>query len=157
MREFEVKGCDLAVSGTVLVVRDGDTFHAVGNKCTHFGAPLAKGSYCGGRVRCPWHGASFDVRTGDIEDYPGFDSLTKFTVSNGASLVGHLQTRVANNQVMLSIEQDSFVGNGCREKPLPLVLPVGEASLGAQQPVVVIVGGGRWLCARWCTIGWCRR
>ncbi|KAJ0063456.1 hypothetical protein NL108_002682, partial [Boleophthalmus pectinirostris] len=29
----------------------------------------------GDRVRCPFHGACFNVKTGDIEDYPGLDSL----------------------------------------------------------------------------------
>lgn len=33
-----------------------------------------------GRVRCPWHGACFNVATGDIEDFPGLDSLPKFQV-----------------------------------------------------------------------------
>ncbi|XP_019833404.2 apoptosis-inducing factor 3 isoform X4 [Bos indicus] len=33
-----------------------------------------------GRVRCPWHGACFNVSTGDLEDFPGLDSLHKFQV-----------------------------------------------------------------------------
>ena len=36
---------------------------------------------CNGRVRCPWHGACFDLATGDIEDFPGLDSLQSFDVS----------------------------------------------------------------------------
>jgi len=39
-----------------------------------------KGVFCGGLVRCPWHGACFSVKTGDIEDFPGLDSLPKFDV-----------------------------------------------------------------------------
>ncbi|KAG8146393.1 hypothetical protein E2320_012751 [Naja naja] len=31
-----------------------------------------------GRVRCPWHGACFNISTGDIEDFPGLDSIPKF-------------------------------------------------------------------------------
>ena len=34
-----------------------------------------------GHVRCPWHGACFNIRTGDIEDFPGLDSVQKFDVS----------------------------------------------------------------------------
>ncbi|XP_060076047.1 apoptosis-inducing factor 3-like [Ylistrum balloti] len=67
--------------GKVLLVKEGSDIHALGAQCTHFGAPLVKGAYCKGRVRCPWHGACFDVRTGDIEDYPGLDSIHKFGVS----------------------------------------------------------------------------
>lgn len=36
-----------------------------------------------GRVRCPWHGACFNVSTGDLEDFPGLDSLHKFQVGAG--------------------------------------------------------------------------
>ena len=36
-----------------------------------------------GRVRCPWHGACFNVSTGDLEDFPGLDSLHKFQVGPG--------------------------------------------------------------------------
>ena len=54
----------------------------------HYGAPLVKGSLCisEGIVRCPWHGACFNLTTGDIEDFPGLDSLQTFDVkveSNG--------------------------------------------------------------------------
>ena len=34
-----------------------------------------------GRVVCPWHGACFNVCTGDIEDAPGLDSLWSFAAS----------------------------------------------------------------------------
>ncbi|XP_025093063.1 apoptosis-inducing factor 3-like isoform X2 [Pomacea canaliculata] len=65
---------------TALLVKENGNLYAVGNKCTHYGAPLSKGAYCNGVVRCPWHGACFNVKTGDIEDYPGLDSLPKFKV-----------------------------------------------------------------------------
>merc|ERR1719394_740560 len=63
-----------------LVVKDKGEIFAVGHKCTHYGAPLVKGAYCNGIVRCPWHGACFSIKTGDIEDFPGLDSLHKFQV-----------------------------------------------------------------------------
>ena len=34
-----------------------------------------KGFLGNGRVRCPWHGACFNVKTGDIEDFPGLDGI----------------------------------------------------------------------------------
>ncbi|CAL1545244.1 unnamed protein product [Lymnaea stagnalis] len=64
----------------VLLVKEDGQFYAIGNKCTHYGAPLSKGAYCKGVVRCPWHGACFNVKTGDIEDFPGLDSVHKFEV-----------------------------------------------------------------------------
>ncbi|XP_048247566.1 apoptosis-inducing factor 3-like isoform X1 [Haliotis rufescens] len=75
MREVEVAG------GKVLLTRDKGEYYAVGPKCTHYGAPLANGVLCNGRVRCPWHGACFNVKTGDIEDFPGLNSLPTFEVS----------------------------------------------------------------------------
>ncbi|KAM7234643.1 hypothetical protein CapIbe_014801 [Capra ibex] len=65
--------------GKVLLVKDGE-LHALGHKCPHYGAPLVKGVLSRGRVRCPWHGACFNVSTGDLEDFPGLDSLHKFQV-----------------------------------------------------------------------------
>ena len=55
---------------------------ALSHKCTHYGAPLIKGVLENGRVRCPWHGACFNAKTGDIEDFPGIDSLQRYKVSN---------------------------------------------------------------------------
>ncbi|XP_073523796.1 apoptosis-inducing factor 3-like isoform X1 [Phyllobates terribilis] len=74
MREFEVQG------QSILLVRNNGVFSAVGNKCSHYGAPLSKGVLVGDRVRCPWHGACFNVKNGDIEEFPGLDSLPCFKV-----------------------------------------------------------------------------
>ncbi|CAE1299829.1 AIFM3 [Acanthosepion pharaonis] len=62
-----------------LIVKDDGIF-AFGSKCTHYGLPLSKGAYCNGRIRCPFHGACFNVKTGDIEDFPGLDSIHTFKV-----------------------------------------------------------------------------
>ncbi|XP_060227342.1 apoptosis-inducing factor 3 isoform X2 [Meriones unguiculatus] len=66
--------------GKVLLVKDNGEFHALGHKCPHYGAPLVKGVLSRGRVRCPWHGACFNISSGDLEDFPGLDSLHKFQV-----------------------------------------------------------------------------
>ena len=76
IKEFTVFG-----EKQCIVVKDeSGSINAVSNKCTHYGANLAKGSYANGTVRCPWHGACFSMATGDIEDFPGLDSLHKFEV-----------------------------------------------------------------------------
>ena len=38
---------------------------AIGNICTHDGAPLNEGTLEVDEVECPWHGSRFDVRTGE--------------------------------------------------------------------------------------------
>lgn len=79
LKDGEMK--EVEVGGTkVLLFKSDGKFHATGAKCSHYGAPLAKGVFCDGTVRCPWHGACFNVATGDIEDYPGLDSIPTFDV-----------------------------------------------------------------------------
>lgn len=62
MQEAEVEGIE---EGKVLLVKIKDEVHALSPKCTHYGAPLAKGVLSGdGRLTCPWHGACWNVKTG---------------------------------------------------------------------------------------------
>lgn len=70
---------DIGESKALLVHQNGQ-FSAIGHKCTHYGAPLAKGYLGNGRVRCPWHGACFSVQSGDIEEFPGLDGVPCFQV-----------------------------------------------------------------------------
>ena len=39
-------------------------FYAIDNICPHQGGPLGEGMLDGTEVTCPWHGWSFDVKTG---------------------------------------------------------------------------------------------
>ena len=73
---------EVSVDGTkVLLARVGDNCYALGAHCTHYGAPLVKGILSGDRIVCPWHHACFDVRTGNLEEPPAFDSLPRFDVT----------------------------------------------------------------------------
>uniref|UniRef100_A0AAY4BMS7 Rieske domain-containing protein n=1 Tax=Denticeps clupeoides TaxID=299321 RepID=A0AAY4BMS7_9TELE len=67
-------------AGRALLIKEHGEFSAIGHKCPHYGAPLVKGVLSKGHVRCPWHGACFSIATGDIEDFPGHDSLPTFQV-----------------------------------------------------------------------------
>ncbi|PVF94885.1 hypothetical protein CPB86DRAFT_788667 [Serendipita vermifera] len=65
--------------GKVLVARLGDKVVSTSAYCTHYGASLAKGVLTAdGRVVCPWHGACFNVCTGDIEDAPALHAIHSF-------------------------------------------------------------------------------
>lgn len=42
----------------------GGQYYAMEDSCCHRGAPLWEGDLEGKEVTCPWHGARFDVTTG---------------------------------------------------------------------------------------------
>ena len=64
----------------VLLARDGGDVVAVGGACTHYGAPLADGLRTGSMVRCPWHHACFDLRTGEAVRAPALNPLPRYRV-----------------------------------------------------------------------------
>jgi NADPH-dependent 2,4-dienoyl-CoA reductase/sulfur reductase-like enzyme/nitrite reductase/ring-hydroxylating ferredoxin subunit len=73
----------------LLLVRAGNAILAFGGSCPHAGAPLAEGVRCGDRVICPWHKASFDLRSGDRVEPPAVDPLPRYPahVESGRILV----------------------------------------------------------------------
>lgn len=80
LKEYEMKQFDFDENTKVLVIKQNNQIKAIGSKCTHYGAPLHTGVLGDGRVRCPWHGACFNIDTGDIEEFPGLDSLPCYKV-----------------------------------------------------------------------------
>lgn len=64
----------------VLLARLGDRFYATAAFCSHQGAPLAQGLLHHEQVICPWHLASFNVISGQLEEPPGLDGLTTYEV-----------------------------------------------------------------------------
>lgn len=64
----------------VLLSRLGGTPHAIGGACTHYGGPLGEGLARDGVVRCPWHHACFDLRTGAALHAPAFAPVDRWRV-----------------------------------------------------------------------------
>ena len=48
----------------VAVFRLGDDFYAIDNLCLHKAGPLCDGDVDNDVVTCPWHGWSYEIRTG---------------------------------------------------------------------------------------------
>jgi len=55
-------------------------FFALENACTHEEGPLAEGEVLGHEVTCPWHGAKFDIRTGEALGPPAYEAVTRYNV-----------------------------------------------------------------------------
>nr|CAD7441001.1 unnamed protein product [Timema bartmani] len=99
MREVDLD-CGSQEKKKVLLVKQKGVLSALGSKCTHFGAPLATGVLGEGIVRCPWHGACFNISTGDIEDFPGIDSLPCYHVDE----VGNNKLRIKASKTDIMAE-----------------------------------------------------
>ncbi|HEX2571414.1 MAG TPA: non-heme iron oxygenase ferredoxin subunit [Polyangia bacterium] len=77
--EGEVRGVE-AGGRRIALVRLGDTVCAIGDDCSHDEALLSEGRLEGEVLRCPWHGARFDVRTGRALALPAVDDVPCYRV-----------------------------------------------------------------------------
>lgn len=73
----------------LLACRGADVF-ALSATCSHYGGPLAEGVFDGQFVRCPWHHACFDIRTGEATRSPALKPVAAYAVreDNGRLFVG---------------------------------------------------------------------
>jgi NADPH-dependent 2,4-dienoyl-CoA reductase/sulfur reductase-like enzyme/nitrite reductase/ring-hydroxylating ferredoxin subunit len=99
----------------VMLARRGEEYFAVSAHCSHYHGPLAEGLLVDDTVRCPWHHACFNLRTGEAVRAPALDAITCWRVE----VVG----------------QQLFV----REKAIPRTVP---SPVRAAPDSIVIVGGG---------------
>jgi nitrite reductase (NADH) small subunit len=85
------KGRMVVVNGRhVAVFRLDDGFFAIDNLCLHQAGPLCDGDIEDGAVTCPWHGWSYDIRTGIL-------------VQDGKVGVSRHNTRVVGDQVQVQL------------------------------------------------------
>ena len=73
-RLVEVSGKQIALFNV-----DGQ-FFALDNTCTHRGGPLAEGEVSGHEVSCPWHGGTFDIRTGEVVGPPAPQAVARYDI-----------------------------------------------------------------------------
>jgi len=100
----------------VLLVRVGPEIFAIDAHCSHYHGPLAEGLVDGESIRCPWHHACFDLRTGEAARAPALTALAVWQVER---------------------EDDRIVVRQKREQPKPRVKGAVDAP-----GRIVIVGGG---------------
>src|SRR5437868_6726843 len=106
----------------VLLVRSGSEIFAIDAHCSHYHGPLAEGLVVGASIRCPWHHACFDLRTGEATRAPALNALAVWQVE-------HEGGRVVVRQK--------------REQPKP----VATASAHAPRNIVIVGGGAAGFAA----------
>jgi NADPH-dependent 2,4-dienoyl-CoA reductase/sulfur reductase-like enzyme/nitrite reductase/ring-hydroxylating ferredoxin subunit len=71
----------------VLLVRARSRIFAIDAHCSHYHGPLADGLAVGESVRCPWHHACFDLRTGEAIRAPALNALAVWKVEQEGGLI----------------------------------------------------------------------
>ena len=71
----------LVEGAEILLCNAGGTIYAIEDVCTHDGGPLEQGTLEGECIVCPRHGATFDVKTGDVVTLPAVVPLLTFDVT----------------------------------------------------------------------------
>src|SRR3954471_9416345 len=64
----------------VVLARSGSEIFAIDAHCSHYHGPLAEGLVTGESIRCPWHHACFDLRTGEAARAPALNPLAVWKV-----------------------------------------------------------------------------
>jgi apoptosis-inducing factor 3 len=93
----------------VILVRQGDELFATGAVCTHYGGPLAEGLVVGETIRCPWHHARFDLRTGAAEGAPALNPLSCFHVHRHEGMVTVNGKKTVDFRVACKLNPSSVV------------------------------------------------
>jgi NADPH-dependent 2,4-dienoyl-CoA reductase/sulfur reductase-like enzyme/nitrite reductase/ring-hydroxylating ferredoxin subunit len=106
----------------VLLVRTGSEIFAIDAYCSHYHGPLADGLVVGTSIRCPWHHACFDLRSGEATRAPALNSLAVWQVEH---------------------EGECIVVRHKREAPKPR----GKAPAAAPGRIVIVGGGAAGFAA----------
>jgi 3-phenylpropionate/trans-cinnamate dioxygenase ferredoxin subunit len=79
---------------SVLLYKSADRVYALNNQCSHLEMPLERGRIVAGQITCPYHGACFDMRTGEAVGGPAVFPVMVFPV------------RVDGDQVMIDMGRE---------------------------------------------------
>src|SRR5450631_463802 len=106
----------------VLLVRSGPEIFAIDAHCSHYHGPLAEGLVVGDSIRCPWHHACFDLRSGEATRAPALNPLGVWQVDR---------------------ESGQIVVRQRLEQPKPRV----KGALDAPGQIVIVGGGAAGFAA----------
>lgn len=92
----------------LVVVNLGGTLVALDGTCGHAGGPLGEGEVVDDcRLRCPWHGATYDLRTGAACAGPARKPLARYAV------------RVDGDAVLVTLGRPADPCRGQRRRTTP--------------------------------------
>jgi nitrite reductase/ring-hydroxylating ferredoxin subunit/uncharacterized membrane protein len=83
-----------AGANTLILVRSGDSVHALHETCAHAGGPLAEGTLVDGCIQCPWHGSRFRLENGHVARGPAMYDQPTYEVRRAESGAGWEARRV---------------------------------------------------------------
>ena len=80
MGESNQKTALIAGVPALIIRADDGTFHAMEDNCSHAVKPLEGGEISGNEITCPFHGAKFDITTGEALCLPASQPIQIFDV-----------------------------------------------------------------------------
>ncbi len=63
------------------------SYWAIDDTCPHRGGPLSEGEVKGEEVICPWHGAEFNIKTGEVLRPPARGGVKSYKVQIEGSII----------------------------------------------------------------------
>jgi nitrite reductase/ring-hydroxylating ferredoxin subunit len=82
------RGKMVEVSGKrIALFNVGGAYYAIDDTCTHQGGPLSEGVLAGNEVTCPWHGAVYDVTTGEVLGPPAPKGVSRYNVRVSGNII----------------------------------------------------------------------
>ena len=64
----------------IALFRTEEGYYAIDDTCPHKGGPLSEGEVEGNEVICPWHGAGFNVKSGEVLGPPASTGVAAYAV-----------------------------------------------------------------------------
>jgi NADPH-dependent 2,4-dienoyl-CoA reductase/sulfur reductase-like enzyme/nitrite reductase/ring-hydroxylating ferredoxin subunit len=97
-----------------LLVRAGPEIFAIDAHCSHYHGPLADGLVVGTSIRCPWHHACFDLRSGEATRAPALTPLAVWQVEHQGDriVVRHKREQSRDKKAAAAPERIVIVGGG---------------------------------------------
>jgi len=77
---------------SILILNVDGNYYAIHNQCSHQDLPLGEGSLEGTTIICPFHGAKFCIKTGEVLSPPAFLDIRTYPV------------RIHNNMLQINID-----------------------------------------------------